>query len=250
VLRERTTADAEVGISLDLTPVTPASSSAEDAAAAQRFDGNFNRMYLEPVLRGTYPADMLEWFGGAPWLLDEDLYVISVPTDFLGINYYRGHVIASAGKGLTAGSPMELDAVQVIPDGTPVTVMGWTVTNHDLRNLLVHLRDEYPGVPLVITENGAAYPDVPGRDGVVDDPERRAYFASHLRQALDAIDQGVDLRGYFAWTLLDNFEWAEGYGPRFGLVRVDFDTQRRTAKRSGCWLGSVARVNALPGDDA
>jgi beta-glucosidase len=232
VLRERTTSDAQIGISLDLTPVTPASASAEDVAAARRFDGNFNRMYLEPVLRGTYPADMLEWFGGAPWLLDGDLDIISVPTDFLGINYYRGHVIASAEKGLTTGSPMELDAV------------------HLIRDLLVQLRDQYPGVPLLITENGAAYPDVPGPDGFVDDPERVAYFASHLRQALDAIDHGVDLRGYFAWTLLDNFEWAEGYGPRFGLVRVDFDTQRRTAKRSGRWLGSVARANALPGDYA
>ena len=250
VLRGRVAAGAQIGISLDLTPVRPASDSDEDLAAARRFDGNFNRMFLEPVLRARYPDDMVEWYGGTPWVRDGDLGVISVPTDVLGINYYRGHVIAAGGTGLTSGSPMELDAVHVVPEGTPVTVMGWTVTDHDLYDLLVQLRDEYPGVPLLVTENGAAYPDEVEPDGVVDDPERLAYFASHLRQTLDAIHGGVDVRGYFAWTLLDNFEWAEGYGPRFGLVRVDFETQERTPKRSGRWLGGVARANALPGDRA
>lgn len=248
VLRERVTTHAQVGISLDLTPVTPASDLPEDVAAAGRFDGNFNRMFLDPVLRGLYPPDMADWYGGTPWVRDGDLEVISVPTDFLGINYYRGHVIAAGGNGLTSGSPTELDAVHVIPDGTPVTLTGWTVTDHDLRDLLVRLRNEYPGVPLLITENGAAYPDEAGADGVVDDPEREAYYASHLRQTLDAIAEGADVRGYFAWTLLDNFEWAEGYRLRFGLVRVDFDTQLRTPKRSGRRLGEVARANALPGD--
>ncbi|WP_024286315.1 GH1 family beta-glucosidase [Cellulomonas sp. KRMCY2] len=248
VLRERMSADGELGIALDLTPVSPASQDPADVAAARRFDGNFNRMFLEPVLRGRYPTDMIEWFGGAPWLQDGDLEVISAPIDFLGINYYRGHVIG-AGDGSVlegSGTPMDLDAVHVIPPDAELTEVGWTVTPTGLHDLLLQLRDEYPHVPLMVTENGAAYPDVVAADGTVDDPKRVAYLDSHVRQMHRAIADGVDLRGYFVWTLLDNFEWAEGYKARFGIVHVDVETQRRTPKTSAAWLGAVARSNRLP----
>ena len=248
VLRQRMSAGDELGIALDLTPVSAVSQDPADVAAARRFDGNFNRMFLDPVLRGTYPQDMIEWFGGAPYVQDGDLELISAPIDFLGINYYRPHVIkaghGSAGAG--SGSPMDLDAVHVIAPGTEVTQVGWPVSSTGLYDLLLQVRDDFPDLPMMVTENGAAYPDVVSEQGTVDDPLRVAYLDSHVRQMHRAISDGADVRGYFVWTLLDNFEWAEGYRARFGIVRVDFETQRRTPKASAAWLGAVATENRLP----
>jgi len=252
VLRQRLGSSSEVGIALDLTPVTAATPDPADVAAARRFDGNFNRMFLEPVLQGRYPQDMVEWFGGTPFVREGDLELIAAPIDFLGVNYYRPHVVRSAGHTTAAGqgSPTSLDAEVVTPPGLEVTEVGWTVVPEGLHDLLLRLRDEYPQTPLLITENGAAFPDVVGADGQVDDQRRVAYFDGHLRQMLRAIRSGADVRGYFAWTLMDNFEWAEGYGPRFGLVRVDFETQQRTPKASARWLGAVAKQNRLPSTGA
>jgi len=247
-LRRRMSTGGSLGIALDLTPVTAASDTPADEAAARRFDGNFNRMFLEPVLRGRYPQDMVEWYGGVPYVRDGDLAVISEPIDFLGVNYYRPHIIRAGDGSVSsgAGSPTALDAELVIPPGTPVTDVGWPVSPQGLTDLLVHLRDEYPGLPLMVTENGAAYPDEVGPDGRVDDPLRVAYLDGHLRAMRGAIAAGADVRGYFVWSLMDNFEWAEGYSLRFGVVRVDYETQERILKTSGEWLGRVAQRNALP----
>jgi len=246
VLRQRMSDGDELGITLDLTPVSAVSQDPADVAAARRFDGNFNRMFLDPVLRGSYPQDMIEWFGGAPYVHDGDLELISAPIDFLGINYYRPHVIKAGdgSVGAGSGSSMDLDAVHVIAPGTAVTQVGWPVSSTGLYDLLLELRDEFPDLPMMITENGAAYPDVVSEQGTIDDPLRVAYLNSHLRQMHRAISDGADVRGYFVWTLLDNFEWAEGYGPRFGIVRVDFETQRRTPKASAAWLGAGQREPA------
>jgi len=237
-----------VGVTLDLTVAVPVSDSAADVAAARRVDGNFNRWFLDPVLHGRYPEDMVAWFGGTPYVREGDLDLIAAPLDFLGFNYYRRqHVRAGDGTvGPGQGSPLELDAEVVLPPGVPVTSVGWPVEPGGLHELLVRLHTDHPGTPLVVTENGAAYPDQVGPDGSVDDPLRVAYLDGHLRAVQQALDEGVDVRGWFAWTLLDNFEWAEGYAARFGLVHVDFETQRRTPKTSFGWLSQVARSNTLP----
>ena len=251
-LRSGTRQEQTVGVTLDLTVAVPVSDSPADVAAARRVDGNFNRWFLEPVLQGHYPEDMVAWFGGTPFVQDGDLELIAAPVDFLGFNYYRRQHVRAGDGAVRAGqgSPLALDAEVVLPPGVPVTSVGWPVEPEGLRELLVRLHTDHPRIPLVVTENGAAYPDQVGPDGTVDDPRRVAYLDGHLRALHAALDQGVDVRGWFAWTLLDNFEWAEGYAARFGLVHVDFDTQRRTPKTSLGWLSRVVRSNALPVDPA
>jgi beta-glucosidase len=233
----------QVGITLDLSPVVPAGESVEDAAAARRVDGDSHRLFLEPVLRGRYPDDIAELFGGAPTadlVVDGDLALAGAPIDFLGVNYYRRMLVKAADTG-------HLRAEVVLPEGVPVTAVGWPVQPDGLREVLVGLRDTYAGLPPVfITENGAAYDDEVSPDGTVDDPERVDYLHRHLHSLHDAIAAGVDVRGYFVWTLLDNFEWAEGYAKRFGIVHVDYRDQRRTPKSSARWLGEVARSNTVP----
>ena len=236
-------AGQQVGITLDVSPVVPASDSAEDVAASRRVDGDGHRMFLDPLLRGAYPADVVEQLGGArafDFVREGDLALIGAPVDFLGINYYRRMVVKAAATG-------HLRAEVVLPDGVPVTAVGWPVQPDGLREVLVGLRDSYPGLPPVfITENGAAYDDQVAADGTVDDPLRVDYLHRHLHALHDAIAAGVDVRGYFVWTLLDNFEWAEGYAKRFGIIYVDYADQRRIAKSSAAWLGRVARSNTVP----
>ena len=239
----RHAAGQQVGITLDVSPVVPAGDPAEDRAAARRVDGDSHRLFLDPVLRGELPADVVEQLGGEPafgHVLDGDLEVIAGPADFLGINYYRRmHVMASPTG--------HLRAEVVLPEGVPVTSNGWPVQPDGLRVVLVELKDAYPGLPPVfVTENGAAYDDDVEPDGTVHDPLRVDYLHRHLLALHEAIAAGVDVRGYFVWTLLDNFEWAEGYARRFGIVHVDHTTQRRVAKSSAAWLEEVARSNTVP----
>jgi beta-glucosidase len=233
----------EVGITLDISPVVPASDSPEDAAASRRVDGDGHRLFLDPLLRGAYPADVVEQLGGQrefDFVREGDLASIGAPVDFLGINYYRRLHVKAAATG-------HLRAEVVLPDGVPATAVDWPVEPDGLREVLVGLRDSYPGMPpLFITENGAAYDDQVAADGTVDDPLRVDYLHRHLHALHDAIAAGVDVRGYFVWTLLDNFEWAEGFAKRFGIIYVDFTDQRRTVKSSGDWLGRVARSNTVP----
>jgi beta-glucosidase len=244
---------SKAGLTLNLFPVVPADpGSAADLEAVRRIDGLQNRLFLDPVLRGVYPEDLVEdlaSFGLADHVRAGDLGVISAPLDLLGVNYYRGYqVTGTPREGTEPGGPAWIGAETVAfvtDDGLPRTESGWQVQPDGLTDILLRVHREYPAIPLYITENGAAYPDHEHGDGQVDDHDRVAFLDSHLRAAHAAILGGVDLRGYFYWSLLDNFEWAEGYAKRFGIVHVDYETQRRTPKQSARWYSQVINHNGL-----
>jgi beta-glucosidase len=218
-----------VGITCNLAPAIPVGPGDEDAARI--WDGHINRWFLDPVLRGSYPEDMLalyeERLGPLDVIRDGDLQTIARPIDFLGVNYYFPARVRASPDSQPLG-------VEVVPGPAPRTAMGWEVSPDGFSELLVRLQRDY-GVPIAITENGAAFDDAPALDGIVEDPERTAYLQGHVDAVLRAIGDGVDVRRYFAWSLMDNFEWAEGYAKRFGIVHVDYETQQRTLKRSGAW---------------
>ncbi|GAA1830169.1 GH1 family beta-glucosidase [Luedemannella flava] len=242
----------QLGITLNLHAFTPASDAPEDADAVRRLDGIGNRIFLDPLLRGEFPADLradLAPVSDLGHIQDGDLEIISAPIDLLGLNYYSRSAIAAA-----EGEPHDpashspwigSERVRHISRGLPVTDMGWEIDPDGLRQQLLDVHAVAGDLPLYVTENGAAYPDKPGPDGV-DDPERVAYLDAHLRACHSAISAGVPLKGYFAWSLLDNFEWAHGYAKRFGLTYVDYPTQTRIPKTSSHWYGQVARNNAVP----
>jgi beta-glucosidase len=215
------------GITLNLAPVR-----SDDPAAAARMDGYLNRWFLDPVFRGWYPEDMVEHYerryGPFDVVRDGDLDVISEPIDFLGINYYFPQRVRSD----PSRQPLELSPVLPPP---PTTAMGWEVDPDGLHELLLRVRRDYGNVPIYITENGAAFEDGPVVNGTLEDPRRVEYLQSHLGALARAVADGVDIRRYFAWSMLDNFEWEHGYSKRFGLVYVDYSTQRRVPKRSGLW---------------
>jgi beta-glucosidase len=225
----RAGARAPVGITLNLTPMRPASPSDADRAAAWRMDGHQNRWFLDAVFHGRYPADMVEHyerrFGE---LATEGLELAARPLDFLGVNYYSPALVRAA----PGAAPLLAEQVPARP---PRTAMGWPVDADGLYDVLVRLRREYGAPMIYITENGAAFDDEALVDGVVEDPSRVAYLADHLQALRRAMADGVDVRRYHVWSLLDNFEWEHGYGKRFGIVRVDYDTQERTLKRSALW---------------
>lgn len=253
----------QLGITLNLTvadPVDP--DDAGDLDAVRRIDGQFNRFFLDPIFRGEYPADLLEDVG--PLGLDAvirpgDLEIISAPIDALGVNYYHGESVSvhPAPAELTTAAPSErpkrspfpaADMVHWHPRNLPVTAMGWEVQPEGLTRLLRRIHDEYTGpagVALAVTENGAAYEDAVGPDGTVGDSERTEFLVSHLSAILDAIEAGAPIAGYFYWSLMDNFEWAWGYDKRFGLVRVDYETQERSLKRSAIEYRAIIADRAL-----
>ncbi len=233
------------GITVNMYPIIPADpDSAADRDVARRLDGLQQRIFLDPLLHGHYPADIvedLEPFGFSRVVHEGDLAKISAPIDMLGVNYYTEHYV-SATPGDDGPSPWVGVAELSFPRReAPRTDMDWEVRPDGLTSVLLRVHKDYPSLPLYITENGAAYPDLPG----VEDADRTEYLASHLRAAHAAIAAGVDLRGYFCWSLLDNFEWAEGYAKRFGIVHVDYATQVRTPKLSARWFSEVARSNAV-----
>jgi beta-glucosidase len=231
---------AQVGIVLNLSGQTPASPSAADRAAAWQRDGTLNRWFLDPLAARGYPADIVQHYGcPMDFVQADDLETIAVPLDFLGVNYYTRGVVRN-----NAVSEAENEPRVVFPNPQR-TDMGWEVYPEGLYELLGRLHFDYRFPALYITENGAAYPDRLGSDGQVDDPLRVAYFKSHLAAAAQAIAAGVPLRGYFAWSLLDNFEWAHGYTKRFGLIYVDYQTQRRIFKSSAHWYRRVIAANAV-----
>ena len=218
---------ARVGIALNLTDAVPASDSPDDAAAAAELDGEQNRWFLDPLFRGAYPRDVLERLEPiAPPLRDGDLETIAAPLDFLGVNYYSRTVVERSPDG---------GRREVRQPNAAHTDMGWEIAPESLHRVLVRLRDDYAPPAVAITENGAAFPDVPAGDGSVDDPERAAYLASHVEAVSCAVEDGVPVSGYFVWSLLDNFEWAFGYSKRFGIVYVDYATLERTPKSSFRW---------------
>lgn len=248
---------APVGITLNLTPVIAAPDANGSAALLERArliaDATHNGVFLEPLLSGRYPEHApAAILPPASIVQDGDLAAISAPIDFLGVNYYRP-------QHLRAGDPANLrlreyppvpgtsgDVVEYYPDGLETTNMDWLIDPEGLYELLIRLSKDAPGLPLYITENGCAAEDYLNPGGRVDDLERVKFLHQHLEACARAVRDGVNLAGYYVWSLLDNFEWAYGYQKRFGIVYVDFPTGRRIPKASAGFYGSVARANAVP----
>jgi beta-glucosidase len=219
--------EAKVGVTLDAVPMHPFTDSEADIEAARVEDGTRNRWFIDPVLSGGYPPETMKRFGPMlPPCVADDMKAISAPIDFLGLNYYRRHVVRA---DPITGDPNVIDL-----QGAEYTGMGWEVYPEGLYELFVRLHDDYEVPPLYVTENGAAYQDV-RTNGSVEDPERASYIERHLGAVARALEDGVPVGGYFVWSLLDNFEWSRGYSQRFGLVYVDFDTLERVPKSSYDW---------------
>jgi beta-glucosidase len=229
----------KIGLVVNLEPKYPASQSPEDLAAVARADAYMNRQYLDPVFLGKYPAEMRDIFGEAwPEWSDDDMRLIKQPLDFLGVNYYTRRVERYHPEYL----PLRTKNVPQ-PQHT-TTDTHWEVFPEALTRVLLWVNERYGAgkLPIYITENGAAFYDPPHTiDGRIEDPLRTEYYRQHLRAAHDAMSKGVNLRGYYAWSLLDNYEWAHGYAKRFGIVHVDYETQQRTIKASARYYSSVIR---------
>jgi beta-glucosidase len=241
--------DSRFGVTLNMSPVDAATEGPADLDAARRADGLNNRIFLDTLLGGRYPADVLESVRSvtdAAYVRPGDEERIAVPLDFLGINYYYRTVVRAGEGGV--GEPIWVgnEDIEPVSRGLPQTEMGWEIDPDGLYDLLARVSRDYPGVPLYVTENGAAFADRRAPDGTVHDLARIAYLDSHLRAAHRAIADGVNLRGYFVWSLLDNFEWSYGYSKRFGLIYVDYETLERTPKDSARWYAQMTRANALP----
>lgn len=214
---------SRLGIVLNLSPVQPATDNESDRAAARLEDGKLLRWYMDPLFKSAYPADVVQHLGAdAPQVQPGDMAVIKAPMDFLGVNYYSRAVVSAAGPWDAKTS------------GRPITDMGWEVYPEGLTELLLRLHRDYAVPPLYVTENGGAFKDV-FEGGRVDDRDRTEYIAAHIAAVGEALRQGVPMAGYMVWSLLDNFEWASGYAKRFGIVHVDYQTQRRTPKDSALW---------------
>lgn len=223
--------DAQVGISLDFSPIYAADNSAETLESVRRADTIRNRWFIDPIYRGSYPEQFFTDMQVAPPpMQSNDLAIISVPTDFLGVNYYT--------RSLLQGQAHIHE-----PDAT-FTDMGWEIYPDGLRDLLERLHRDYAPKTMIVTENGAAFQDAWNGDGSVADPQRVRYLDTHIQAVAQAIASGAPVRGYFAWSFMDNYEWAWGYSKRFGLVYVDYATQRRVIKESGKWYSSfLATLN-------
>ncbi len=266
-VRELRSRDSELqlGITLNLTVADPVdATNAGDLDAARRIDGQFNRWFLDPIFRGAYPHDVLEDVAGLGFervVQPGDLAIISTPIDSLGVNYYHGELVGAtppAGQTMSTTAPSERPKRSPFPAAEtvhwhlrdlPVTAMKWEVQPEGLTRLLVRIHSEYTeqaNVALAVTENGAAYDDVVAADGSVHDIDRVDFLQVHLAAILDAIDAGVPVHGYFYWSLMDNFEWAWGYDKRFGIVRVDYETQARTLKDSAIAYTRIIAGRALP----
>jgi len=233
------TKNGKIGLVVNLEPQYEASDSAEDVAATARADAYMNRQYLDPLFLGRYPDEMAKIFGEA-WIehTADDMKLIAQPADFLGINYYKRNVT----RHDMIQEPVRTSGVHQ-PDNVH-TEIGWEVYPPALTRILLWVRERYGDISLYITENGAAFNDPPAATGgVVDDPARVEYIHGHLLAAREAMRQGVNLRGYFVWSLLDNYEWAHGYSTRFGIVHVNYETQERTIKSSGKFYSSVVKTN-------
>jgi beta-glucosidase len=230
--------DAQVGITLNLTPAYPASGSENDVLAVRQGDGFGNRWFLDPIFRGEYPVDVLERFGERmPAIEPGDLEIISTPIDFLGINNYSRIVLKTDD---VTGTPTPTRV-----DGSQYTDMDWEVYPDGLHDLLIRVARDYAPKRIYVTENGAAFSDVRTHEGAVNDPERIDFLQAYLAACGRAIDQGVPLHGYFVWSLLDNFEWAHGYSKRFGIVYVEYNTLERVPKGSAFWYSDLIKKQTL-----
>lgn len=242
--------DAEVGITLNFTYSQPASNSEADLAAARRFDGNFNRWFLDPVFGRHYPADMVAAYETAGYLPDGldfvelgDYEAMAVPMDFLGVNYYTRAVLRDEDAPDNDPVLVERDPVEVR------TEMDWDIFPQGLYELLCRVRYDYGAPKIYITENGASYSDGPDADGRIADERRRVYMRDHFAAVHRAIQAGVPVDGFFVWSLMDNYEWDKGYTQRFGIVWVDYVTQERILKESARWYRTVIARNGLMDDE-
>jgi beta-glucosidase len=250
---------ALVGLTLNLAWVHSPDGDPKDDDAVRRVDGLQNRVFLDPVLRGSYPSDVLaDTSAVTDWsfVLDGDLDLVNQVPDVLGVNYYSPTVVqhwdgshpreTADGHGESAATPwIACDAVEFPELSGLHTDMGWPIDSRGLTELLLRMHREHPGLELMVTENGAAFPDSVSADGKVHDQDRIDYLRDHLGAVLDAIEAGAPVRGYFLWSLLDNFEWSFGYSKRFGIVHIDYDTQVRTLKDSAQWYSRVVRTGGV-----
>lgn len=261
-LRAATAAGTRVAVTLNFH--VPRGAGDSGAEAVRRIDAVANRAFTSPMLRGEYDADLVaDTASVTDWsfVKDGDTAEIHQPIDVLGVNYYATVRVGLAEPGRAYGAvrhdghkqigtgtawPGLAGEVEFLPTDGPHTAMGWNIDPDGLTDLLVSLRDRFPRQPLMITENGAAFEDSVTPGGRIDDVDRIDYLRQHVAAAHRALELGVDLRGYFVWSLLDNFEWGYGYSKRFGIVRVDFDTQRRTVKASGHWFSELAATGIIP----
>ncbi|WP_409493702.1 GH1 family beta-glucosidase [Amycolatopsis sp. cmx-11-12] len=245
-MRELAPPGTKFGITLNLSTADPATPSEADREAARFEDGLGTRFYLDALVHGRYPEDVLDDLArqgirlpSEPW----DPSIIAAPLDFLGVDYYFGTRYSGVEENGDAVEQFGMPSFRKVPFGAPSTALGWEILPDKLTELLVRLSRDYPGLPLYVTENGAAFADVPDETGFVRDDDRAAYLSAHIAATAAARQAGADVRGYFAWSFLDSFEWAYGYAKRLGLVRVDRDTQARTIKQSGlAYRDIVARV--------
>jgi beta-glucosidase len=258
---EAASGDVQLSVSLNLHVIRPEDPTSDaDRDAVRQVDALANRAFLGPMLEGAYPPDLLEDTRSiTDWgfVRDGDLAQIKVPIDLLGVNYYstvlvrrtrdQGDRLLADGHGQSDDSAwIAADTVEFVPQPGPVTTMGWNIEPAGLTELLVGLHDRYPNQPLLVTENGAAFDDVVSPDGRIHDERRVAYLHDHIEAVGAALDAGADVRGYFVWTLMDNFEWSWGYDRLFGIVRVEPETLGRTWKDSAFWYRDLVRTNRLP----
>ncbi|TWP46150.1 beta-glucosidase [Lentzea tibetensis] len=252
-LRESSPEDHKISLVLNFSQVWADAATPAHQEAVRKVDGLQNRVLLDPVVGRGYPADVLEdtaWLGDWQRVIrDGDLDVIAAPLDWLGVNYYAPARVAPAADDVVTEGPFAgLRGVELLPPRGALTGFGWEQNADAFAELLVRLSRDAGGLPLVVTENGSAFPDTVDEMGRVVDPERTRYLVDHVRAVHRAIADGADVRGYLAWSLLDNFEWAAGYSQRFGIVHVDYETQQRTIKESAATLSRIIRHNGLPSD--
>jgi beta-glucosidase len=229
-----------IGITENVSSVTPATTSDADRAAASRYDAFMNRWFLDPIFRGAYPEELAQAWGALlPSFSADEMAAVTSPIDFLGLNYYTRAVV----RDDPGAGPLRVGHVRM--QGAPHTAMDWEIYPDGLREILTTIDARYDHPTLYVTENGAAFDEAPGPDGIVHDAPRREYLRDHFAAAHMAMGQGVRLRGYYVWSLLDNFEWAYGYSRTFGIVHTDYATQVRTPKESARWYAEVIRTNAV-----
>ncbi|HEY5982413.1 MAG TPA: GH1 family beta-glucosidase [Anaerolineales bacterium] len=231
-----------IGFILDLNCLLPASDRDEDVAATKRVHDETHALFLDPVFRGAYPQALFDYVGPhQPKVQGNDLDIIHQPIDFLGLNYYRTELVSfDLFGGLNKARLMPYSA-----EGWGQTEMQWGINPLGLKNEVMNIKENYGNPVLYLTENGCAVPDAPDDNGFVNDQDRIRFLQAHLDALHQAIREGADVRGYFVWSILDNFEWERGYSKRFGLVRVDYPMQRRIPKASAHWYGQVIRQNAI-----
>jgi beta-glucosidase len=234
--------DGQIGLILNLNGLTPASDSQADLAATQRVHDETHALFLDPVFNGTYPQALFDFIGPhQPKVREGDAELIRQPIDFLGLNHYNTDVVAFDVHG-------GLNKARLTPysaSGWGRTEMNWGIHPGGLKKEVLYIKEKYGNPPLYITENGCAMPDAPDGTEFVADWDRIRFIKGHLQALHEAIQAGADVRGYFVWSVFDNFEWERGYGPRFGLVRVNYETLKRTPKQSAYWYRDVIASNAI-----